>query len=200
MTQETLRQRLRLERLQLPGAARKTASERVCERLAQLSVFRRARRVAAYHAVRGELDLAPLLQWVTAPAKHWYLPVIHPGRERTMRFVPYDPAHEPALNRYGIPEPDPAAAPAIRPQDLDLVLLPLVAFDAEGRRIGMGAGYYDRAFQFLRTHPRPTRPLLIGVGYSFQRVDKIEPQPWDVTLDCVVSANGLYGPLTKKER
>jgi len=69
------------------------------------------------------------------------------------------------------------------------VLVPLVAFDDAGNRLGMGAGYYDRSFAFRRAAPSP--PLLVGVGYEFQRVPALAAQPWDVPLDAVLTERGL---------
>lgn len=75
---------------------------------------------------------------------------------------------------------------------LDVILLPLVAVDARGWRLGSGAGFYDRSLAHLRYGRRWRRPRLIGVAYEFQRVAQLEPQPWDVPLDAVVTERGFY--------
>lgn len=177
----------------LPESERARASAAVCARIAALEPFRAATHVAAYSAIRGEIDLSGL--WKQAPEKQWYLPVIQRGPARRMQFMLYDPAATLAANWFGIPEPDLATAASIAPHDLDLVLLPLVGFDVRGHRVGMGAGYYDRAFAFvLDPHP-PRRPALVGVGYDFQRVERIEARAWDVPLDAVVTEKAIYGKL-----
>lgn len=189
----TLRKRNCERRAALPAAERARASTAICARIAALESFRSATRIAAYSAIRGEVDLRDL--WTQAPEKQWYLPVIERGPARNMHFVLYDPAARLAANWFGIPEPDLAAAVSIAPRDLDLVLLPLVGFDARGHRIGMGAGYYDRAFAFrLDPHAAP-RPTLVGVGYDFQRVDRIAARAWDVPLDAVATEKAIYGKL-----
>lgn len=188
-----LRERNCRLRLTMPAAEREQAAAAIRLHIAQSVPFQRAVHVAAYSAIRGEVDLKPLWGRFGPPAKHWYLPVIHPGPERRMQFARHDPSIALTNNRLGIPEPDPAQA-TIAPQDIDLVLTPLVAFDRAGHRIGMGAGYYDRAFAFMRSAPMPSRPLLIGVGYEFQRVDSIDPRPWDVPLAGIVTEAGVYEP------
>ncbi len=75
-------------------------------------------------------------------------------------------------------------------RDLDLVFVPLVGFDATGMRLGMGAGYYDRAFAFLRQRRHWRHPRLIGLAYSFQQVPHIEGAPHDVRLNCVITEKG----------
>ena len=109
-----------------------------------------------------------------------------------MEFVRYCARHPLRPNRYGIPEPERGASPRIAVRRLDLVLVPLVAFDARGRRLGSGAGFYDRCLQHLRAGRRWRRPKLIGVGYEFQRVAALAPATWDVPLDALLTEKGLY--------
>ena len=77
------------------------------------------------------------------------------------------------------------------PQDLDLVLVPLTAFDRSGRRLGMGGGYYDRSFAFLGEVVRPAQPLLVGIGYAFQEVATLPAQDWDIALDFIATDKEL---------
>ena len=91
----------------------------------------------------------------------------------------------PRSNAYGIAEP--TGRVLINPRRLDLVLTPLVAFDAYGTRLGMGGGHYDRSFHFLLHRRHWLRPKLIGVGYRFQQVPVIRRQPWDIPLWAAVT-------------
>jgi 5-formyltetrahydrofolate cyclo-ligase len=75
---------------------------------------------------------------------------------------------------------------------LDLVLTPLVAFDAQGHRLGMGGGFYDRSFAYLLRHSRWLRPRLIGLAYDFQRQTRLPHQPWDVPLHAIATDHRLY--------
>jgi 5-formyltetrahydrofolate cyclo-ligase len=194
---DLLRKQLCRQRLNVPAASREAASAAIAARIRHLDAFRQARHVAVYSAIRGEIDLQPLWHAELA-AKHWYLPVIHPGSERLMQFVRHEPAAILRRNRYGIPEPDTANAVVRDPRELDLVLTPLVAFDSSGNRVGMGAGYYDRAFSFISVTAPPPRPKLIGIGYDFQHVEAIEPRPWDVPLWGVVTDEAVYGHLKEE--
>jgi 5-formyltetrahydrofolate cyclo-ligase len=84
---------------------------------------------------------------------------------------------------------------AISPRWLHLVLVPLVGFDPRGHRLGMGAGFYDRHFAFLRHRRAWRRPLLIGVAFEAQKVSRLAESGHDVQLDGVVTESGVYGRL-----
>ena len=114
-----------------------------------------------------------------------YVPVVR-GARATMHFVPLEgPLRR---NRFGIPEPRFDARHVIDPRTLDMVLMPLVAFDFSGERLGSGAGYYDRAFAFARAR---RRPRLIGLAYRWQGVESLERAPWDVPMHAVVTDAGV---------
>ena len=109
-----------------------------------------------------------------------------------MLFVRFDRGTPLRRNRFGIPEPVPDRASLIPARLFDVVLLPLVAVDAHGWRLGSGAGYYDRYFKHLRSGRRWRKPRLIGVGYDFQRVPRLDAAPWDVPLDAVITDRDCY--------
>ena len=119
------------------------------------------------------------------PGFVYCLPCLAPGGR--LRFAPWQPGGSLIQNRYGIPEPDPASGSRLAPDELDVVLVPLVGFDRHGARLGAGGGYYDRSFAFLQQQQRPGRPLLIGIGYDMQEIDALPHQPWDVPMDLVVT-------------
>ena len=108
------------------------------------------------------------------------LPVLHGD---ALRFAPWRPGDALATNRYGIPEPDVSAASLLAPDALLLAVLPLVAFDATGTRLGMGGGWYDRSFAFRRTAGAP--PWLVGAGFAAQQLPSLARAAWDVPLDAV---------------
>jgi 5-formyltetrahydrofolate cyclo-ligase len=184
-----LRQRLAAERARLAPAARMAAAEALAVVLERLPEFLVDQRVAGYWAVRGELALPAVFRRLQQRAQRYYLPVLVAGRR--LRFAEWQPGVPLQPNRYGIPEPVCALPKTLRPAALDLVLLPLLAFDRQGNRLGSGAGYYDRSFAFLREVARPARPLLVGVGYHFQEVPALVPQPLDVSLDFVATDREL---------
>jgi 5-formyltetrahydrofolate cyclo-ligase len=103
-----------------------------------------------------------------------------------------------ATNRLGIPEPADTDA-SLAPDALDVVLVPLLGFDRRGHRLGFGGGYYDRSFAFLRDVERPAKPLLVGIGYALQEVERVPHEDWDVPLDYVATERELID-FTNPER
>lgn len=143
-------------------------------------------RFAVYLANDGELDAAPIVERLLAAGKLVALPVI--GASRRLAFHRYRPDATLALNRYGIPEPDSMTTSRIAPATLDVVLLPLVAFDTAGHRLGMGGGYYDATF--ANQHGA----LRIGLAHALQRsADPLPQRPWDIPLDAVITEAGGRG-------
>jgi 5-formyltetrahydrofolate cyclo-ligase len=101
-------------------------------------------------------------------------------------FVKIDKKTQYKKNIYAIPEPIYTAKDIISSEDLDLVIMPLVATDKEGNRMGMGGGYYDRSFAFKKDK-KTNYPQLLGFAYDFQLISSIYPEPWDVPLDFIAS-------------
>jgi len=174
-----LRQQLRQRRRDLPAAVRLAAAEPLADALLALPFAPAQGHVAGYWAMDGEIVLH---RWqMQLPAGLTYcLPVLH---EQTLRFAPWRPGQALAANRFGIPEPDLSLDDTLAPEQMALVVAPLVGFDAQGRRLGMGGGWYDRSFAFR--HQRPAPPWLVGVGFSVQQVDDLPVQPWDVAVDAI---------------
>lgn len=193
---QALRRELRKRRRALSPRELRQASHTVCRRLRQLPEVRRARRIALYLPNDSEIDVTPLLGWWQRRGAKVYLPVLQPLAHNRLWFVHYHPDTPMTCNRFGIREPDTRhgahRARRVPPWALDLVLLPLVGFDAQGRRMGMGGGFYDRSFAFTR-RPGP-RPRLIGVAHASQEVSELPVAPWDVPLDAIVSDNGIIRP------
>lgn len=188
-SREDLRKHLREQRTRLTPAERASAANGVAASLEQLPEFLVDRRVAGYWAVGGELPLIAAVARLNARGQQYCLPIV--GDDRRLRFAPLKPGAAVQPNRYGIPEPEHAPADLLAPQELDLVLLPLTAFDRSGRRLGMGGGYYDRSFAFLRDIVRPAQPLLVGIGYAFQEVATLPAQDWDIALDFIATEKEL---------
>ncbi|HEY0939326.1 MAG TPA: 5-formyltetrahydrofolate cyclo-ligase [Steroidobacter sp.] len=184
-----MRRHMRRQRRLLSPHARAEAHRQFARALARLLVP--GRRVAVYFAYGHEADLRHVIEVARRRGCLLYLPVITSFRHGRMRFVRYHPDSAMRVNRYGIAEPDPHHAEVAAVRRLDLVLLPLVAFDTQGWRLGSGAGFYDRSLQHLREGRRWRRPKLIGVAYECQRVARLQPNRWDVPLDGVVTERGL---------
>ena len=147
--------------------------------------------VGAYLAVRGEIDLGPVLQWLE-PLTTIYLPVISPSKDETpMRFAPWSSKTQLRKGQYNIDVPDVPDTALVTGMSLDTVLVPLVAFDRSGNRMGMGGGYYDRTFsRCLLTDA--DKPLLIGVAHDFQRVNEVPVEHWDVPMNIIITDKNTY--------
>lgn len=182
----SLRRELRARRRAMPAVRRTLANRAIVRHLRNLPAFRRARRVALYLPADGEVDLRSLEEHARARGKLLYLPVV--GQEGAMSFAPWPRGGMLRRNRYGIPEPRGARRRSLPARRMDLVIMPLVGFDALGNRLGMGGGYYDRA---LAGRPRP---VLVGAAFGCQRVAELPAQPWDVPLDLIVTERGWLRP------
>lgn len=186
---QQLRRQIRLARRALPAHRRSRLALRLSRQILRSDPFRRAHRIALYLAADSEIDLTPVLHAALRQRKQVYLPVLAPLDDR-MHFVRYTPRTRLRRNRFRIAEPTGGAR--LAPRHLDLVLLPLVAFDPQGHRLGMGGGYYDRTFAFLRNRPAAHRPLLIGVAYELQKRTNLPWASWDVPLAAVATEARLY--------
>lgn len=193
MLESSHRKRLRADmaarRTELGASARIAAATSVMHSLELLPEFMVDANVAGYWAVRGEVPLNLAVARLSSRGQRYFLPVLDESAPRTLRFAEFVAGAPLAPNRFGIPEP--SDIETISAQQLDVVLLPLLAFDARGNRLGTGGGWYDTSFSFLREQPRPARPLLVGVGYAFQQVDALPVESWDVPLDYVATDRGL---------
>lgn len=174
-------------------AAQQTDHSRAFTALASRErLVQRARRVAAYIGADGELDPAPLFSVIQCCRKQLYLPVLRPHPQLKLWFVQHPPDGALEVNRFGIPEPPLKHRRICLPWALDIILLPLVAFDADCNRMGMGGGYYDRTLAYLRRRSSWRRPRLIGVAHECQRVEKLPLNRWDVPLDLVITESRVY--------
>lgn len=152
----------------------------------------RYQHIACYFPADGEINLFPLMQYLWRQNKHCYLPVIGRPFDKTLRFSLFNKDTCLHLNRFGIPEPEQSQRRLRRTFALDLVLMPLVAFDCKGNRIGMGGGFYDRTLAFLAQRQHFLKPDVMGVAHDFQRVSKIVREDWDVRMQSVLTDKKLY--------
>ncbi|HKP66546.1 MAG TPA: 5-formyltetrahydrofolate cyclo-ligase [Casimicrobiaceae bacterium] len=192
-----LRKSLREKRAAIPASERIAASTALLAQLEAIPEFLTDTNVAGYWAVAGELPLAGIMGGIRGRGQVYHLPVI--DDQKRLRFAPWLPGMDVAPNRFGIPEPTDTTHPHLAPDAMDVVLVPLLGFDRHGHRLGFGGGYYDRAFEYLRDLERPAKPLLVGIGYALQEIDRIEPRDWDVPLDYVATERELID-FTNPER
>lgn len=182
---------MRARRRAIPRAERVVCARQLTRHLVTHRSFLKARHIAAYLSNDGEMDIALTIARIWAMRKHCYLPVLRPNPLHGLRFARYTPESRLTPNRFGIPEPLINHHFLAQPWALDLVLVPLVAFDADGNRLGMGGGFYDRTFAYRRQR-NYARPRLVGIAYEFQRVNQLPSRTWDVPLEAIVTEFGWH--------
>lgn len=191
---KALRRNMRRIRRRLTPGERREAAERLARNLRNSDAVRRADRIGVYRPHGGELDVLHGFRHALLRDKRLFLPALDPLRHGMLRFVRWDGDTRLVTNRFGIAEPCLKFNRYNPVWSLDLILMPLVAFDEQGNRLGMGGGFYDRTLEALWRHPR--RPRLAGVAYEFQRVASLPAASWDVPLDEVITD----GPATTRHR
>ncbi len=183
-----LRKRLRLARRSLTVAEHTERSNRASSAITRMAAFKSGARVAIYLPFDRETNTAALLMAASRRGVRIYVPVVSDRRHRRLRFHPLSGKTRPGV--FGISVPHQSGTPA-RPRWFDLIVVPLVGVDAEGRRLGMGGGFYDRALAFRRERCHWAGPLLVGLGFDCQRTETVYADPWDVRLDALATESGL---------
>ena len=163
----------------------KKMSKQIAQNFLETKMFKEASHVAYYLPIGGEVDTQWLTQW--SVGKDFYLPLVK-ASDGLLVFAKADSTSDYQKNKFGILEPV-GTDYVTTLETLDLVVTPLVSYDNEGNRLGMGGGYYDRTFAYKKG--QKSKPLLIGYAYSFQYSSAIEVQDWDIPLDGVVTEKGF---------
>jgi len=187
----SLRREMRNHRRALGEVQRQAAAAALLKNLLTLDAFNAAETMAMYLVNDGEIDPVDAMRWCWVNNRKTYVPIVIQTQGNSLVFAPVGPDSEFQENRFGIPEPVVDESEIIAARDLDLVLLPLVAFDASGNRLGMGGGFYDRTFEFVRDQAK-SAPVMIGIAHELQRVPRIESESWDIPLSTVVTDCGIY--------
>lgn len=187
MNKNPLRTQLQQQRKTLAITQQTAYSQQICQHISQSNCFKTAQHIAFYTPVNGEANPLPLQQMAD---KSYYLPVLSSQKKHPLIFVKINKKTQYKNNIYAIPEPIYNAEDIISAEKLDLVIMPLVAADKSGNRMGMGGGYYDRSFAFKQTSPTDT-PQLLGFAYDFQLVEQLVANPWDIPLDYIATNNAF---------
>ena len=186
-TKPDLRRGLRARRRRIRGRAARRAAVVAAHRITHLPHWRRARHVALYLAADGEIDTSPLIHAAWRAGKRVYLPVVQSSKRLAFRRT--TPTTPLITGRFGIRIPHRTGEPLRPVAGLDLLVMPLVGFDAAGHRLGMGGGFYDRT---LAGRGRGRRPLRVGLAHACQQQPVIPHDPWDQRLDRVVTDRAVH--------
>lgn len=181
MDKTRLRERIIVQRLSLDAQEVERKSRAIVGRLMGLAVFRRATTIFCYVAFRNEVETRGFIQESLAAGKRVAVPLVDRANRRLLpiEIVGLDDL---APGTWGIPEPKPGTGRAVDPRSIDLAVVPGVAFDRWGNRVGYGGGFYDRFLPGLRPGS-----WAVGLAYRFQIVEDLAPDPTDVPVHCVVT-------------
>lgn len=182
-SKKILRQHIRQKRQSLSQHEVTQYSSEICHRIIASKVYKNAACIGCYIAFQNEVDLTTLIQHAWQNQKTVCIPVV--TSDAHMTFHLYTKETFLKSGKFGIPEPQ--HEKLIEPQQIDLLLVPLVAFDEKGNRLGQGCGFYDR---YLEIAPQNT--VTIGVGYELQKVNELPIDPWDIRLNKIISEKGSY--------
>lgn len=184
-----LRRRYRTARAGLPVRLRHQAERQALRHATSSGLLLKGKRWGIYLPFGWEFDdlgLANQLLWMR---KQVFAPILPLRPAKPLRFVKLEKNQHLLHNRHNIVEP--FGLRRIGARQLDVLLVPLVAFDTRGVRLGMGGGYYDATLSYLRTRRCLRKPRLIGVAYACQQAPALPAEPWDVRLDGILTEAGL---------
>lgn len=189
MDRKSIRKSMRRLRNSLSNQEQNIAAEALRRNIQRHLLLRRNARVALYLPNDGEIDPRPLISALNKRSISCYLPVLHPTNKQRLWFFHFHKTTKMQRNRFGIEEPCIRSGKKIAPWTLSAALFPLVAFDREGGRLGMGGGFYDRTFAMTahETLSLYGRVKLIGLAHHFQEVSKLPIEHWDVPLSAIAT-------------
>ncbi|PKH22668.1 5-formyltetrahydrofolate cyclo-ligase [Enterobacterales bacterium CwR94] len=185
---QQLRQQIRQQRRALTPAQQQQAAHAVTARALQYGPVINAHTVALFMSVDGELDTQPLIQALWEQGKTVCLPVLHPFSAGQLLFLRYSADTPLITNRLRIPEPPLDIQQLVPLAQLDVLMMPLVAFDTQGQRLGMGGGFYDRTLQCWQQYGFQR----VGLAHDCQQVDSLPAQSWDIPLPAVLTPSRLW--------
>ncbi len=192
MNTKSLRHVVRTRRRQLSNQTHKAHSLQMKRLASAYTAFRHSHRIAFYFAADGEMDPAPLVKHARHSGKRCFFPVLRNRPSRSLWFAEHKIEGRLKNNRFGIPEPASHHKHISMPWGLDLIFVPLVAFDTQGNRLGMGGGFYDRTLAFRKNRHHWPGPRLVGLAHECQRVDDLQAKPWDIQLDAIITEKKIY--------
>lgn len=187
-TQQTfrnqLRQQIRKTRANLTALQQRQAEESITQQAIVLIEERNAQHIALYISFDGEISTEKLIKTLWAQGKQVYLPVLHPFKPNHLLFLRYLPDTPMCQNKFGIWEPKLNVQNVLPLDELDILFTPLVAFDKQGNRLGMGGGFYDRTLQNWQN----SSFIPVGLAHQCQQVEQLPTEAWDVPLHQILVA------------
>ena len=183
-----LRRQLRQQRRAIPVRQQRAAGKAILQHVKHHAVLAAQQKIGTYLSAFGEVDTAPLINWCFKQQKQLYLPKVrHVDQKLLWLRVSRRQWQNYRFHRHSLGMQQPHHQRGIAIRQLDVVIMPLLAFDLRGTRLGMGGGFYDRTLAGCQL-----RPFRLGIAYDFQQVDYLPRHPWDQTLDAIATPTRLY--------
>lgn len=196
---DNIRQQMRSRRAELSTSRQSEASQALSRNILRYlnETASEAKKIAGYRAVGGELSMQDSFERMQEMSLTTYLPIV---RDTTLLFAPFDNSTEFVSGKFGIATPDYLESDLVGGDTMDLVFVPLTAFDKLGNRLGMGGGFYDRTFAYRMKQGYDLRQGFIGVAYEFQECQSVPSENWDVPLQAVVTDQSIHSINRKQVR
>lgn len=188
LDRQDIRQHVRHLRRNLTSEQQEQAADQLAEHAINIAAIADAQHIALFLSVDGEINTRPLIAKLWQQKKHVYLPVLHPFSPGNLLFIRYAPETSLTPNKLRIPEPPLDITQMVTLDQLEVMLVPLVAFDQHGQRLGMGGGFYDRTLQNWQQHGF----MPMGIAHDCQRVDELPVAAWDVPLPAILTPAKLW--------
>jgi 5-formyltetrahydrofolate cyclo-ligase len=189
---QTLRKAFRDARLALSSKQQQQAAIQLLELYKQHDFLENANNIALYLPFNGEIDTLPLIHYLWSKNRNVFVPILHPFCKGHLLFQQFSPNTQMRTNHFGIAEPTLDLRYVCPIEQLDLLFTPLVAFDLQGNRLGMGGGFYDRTLANLQNTRNKIETRVIGLAHEIQLAPTLPIETWDIPLPYILTSNKLY--------
>jgi 5-formyltetrahydrofolate cyclo-ligase len=163
----------------------------LAEQFKNYTVFQQSKHITVYAACQGEIDPIEVVKLAWRQGKYCYLPIVQPTKDKTLLFALFTPDTQLHENHLHILEPV-TKEPLYPASAMDLILVPVVAFDERGNRLGMGGGYYDLTLSFKGQEYSAESPYVVGLAHELQKIERLKPEAWDIPLHAVATETTIY--------
>lgn len=181
---QSTRQLLRLKRRAIHSHDREQFAKQLSHQVQKMDNIQRVQKVALYLENDGEINPKHIDNFLKKQNVKLYLPILD---DKKLKFAKVGKYFK--KNKFGIDEP--VTTEILEGEQLDIIFMPLVGFDKNKNRLGMGGGFYDRTLAF-KQRQKNHNPKLYGLAFDCQKVDKIDTQPWDILLDTIITPSKIY--------
>lgn len=156
-------------------------NEKVLQRFFELSMIKQARKIMIYYSIEREVATIPMIERLLQQDKQVYLPICRADKDLDAGLIT---GLEGLVERkFKLKEPAPGGI-ILSPEELEVIVIPGLAFDRKGYRLGHGVGYYDRFL--VKTHPKSRK---IGLAYDFQVISQLPADGYDIPVNGILTPN-----------